>query len=207
MQMPSAECAASVPLDGGGDEGGGVVGVLTGAGVCCSCWARFCAASSARCRRWAAARALAAAARVASRAEVLCIVAARWLVTSGRLAGTVTAGGWDSARSGAAWAGPLPGRNTKAAAIPARAAAAMDGPANLLAGDFGLACRAASGITLQTSRLRVRPARACPRSGPDGPGDACPAATYRERSGDVAKPGKRPAGAQPPLAGRPLPND
>src|SRR5262252_8005270 len=120
------------------------------------------------------------------------VAAIRLGVTSGRLAGRVTAGGWDSARSGAAWAGPLPGRNTKAAAIPARAAAAMDGPANLLAGDFGLACRAASGITLQTSRLRVHPARARPRSGPDGSEDACPAATYREHSGDVGKPGNRP---------------
>jgi hypothetical protein len=30
----------------------------------------------------------------------------------------------------------------------------MDGPAIIRAGDFGLACRAASGITLQTLRLR-----------------------------------------------------
>src|SRR6476646_4952918 len=96
------------------------------------------------------------------------VAASRLGVTSGRLAGRVTGGGWDSALSGAAWAGPLPGRNTKAAAIPARAAAATDGPAIFLAGDFGLACRAASGITLQTSRLRVPPARARPQSGPDG---------------------------------------
>src|SRR5579862_5734240 len=113
------------------------------------------------------------------------VAASRLGVTSGRLAGRVTAGGWDSERSGAAWAGPLPGRNTKAAAIPARAAAATAGPASFLAGDFGLACRATSGITLQTSRLRVHPARARPRSGRDGTGDACPAGTYREHFGEV----------------------
>src|SRR5215470_19247061 len=135
------------------------------------------------------------------------VAASRLGVTSGRLEGRVTAGGWDSERSGAAWAGPPPGRNTKAAAIPARAAAAMDGPAILLAGEIGLACRAASGITLQTSRLRVHPARARPRSGLDGTGDACPAATYREHSGKVGKPGKRPASATPPSAGQPLLND